>query len=129
MIAERDDIVTGGVHHFDGVKALGHADIARALAVVARINEDDLGALGLIIGLERGDVGVAGDCAVHIVGVQDHGLARHRRFFGHDFGLSIAKPVTVRLRTIAIASRTDRNLRIVFSSSIFSLRFFSVRSS
>ena len=88
MIAERDDIVTGGVHHFDGVKALGHADIARALAVVARINEDDLGALGLIIGLERGDVGVAGDRAVHIVCVQDHGLARHRRFFGHDFGLS-----------------------------------------
>ena len=88
MIAERDDIVTGGVHHFDGVKALGHADIARALAVVARINEDDLGALGLIIGLELCNVGIALDRAVHVIRMQNDGLARHRRFFGHDFGLS-----------------------------------------
>ena len=88
MIAESDDIVARDVHHFDGIEAFGVADIDFALAVVARINEDDLGALGLIIGLERGDVGIAFDRAVHIVCVQDHGLARHRRFFGHDFGLS-----------------------------------------
>ena len=88
VVAESDDVVARDVHHFDGIEAFGVADIDFALAVVARINEDDLGALGLIVGLERGDVGVAGDRAVHIVCVQDHGLARHRRFFGHDFGLS-----------------------------------------
>ena len=88
MIAESDDVVARDVHHFDGIEAFGVADIDFALTVVARINEDDLGALGLIIGLERGDVGIAFDRAVHIVCVQDHGLARHRRFFGHDFGLS-----------------------------------------
>ena len=50
MIAESDDIVARDVHHFDGIEAFGVADIDFALAVVARINEDDLGALGLIIG-------------------------------------------------------------------------------
>ena len=88
VVAEGDDIVAGGIHHRDRISALGGADIGRALAVVARINEDDLGALGLIVGLELCDVGIAFNRAVHIVCVQDHGLARHRRFFGHDFGLS-----------------------------------------
>lgn len=55
--------------------------------------------------------------------------ALHITDIGYYPRVSAAKLVTVRLRTIAIASRTDRNLRIVFSSSIFSLRFFSVRSS
>ena len=88
MVAEGNDIVAGGIHHRDRISALGDTDIGLALAVVAGIDENDLGALGLIISLERGDVGIAFDRAVHIVCVQDHGLARHRRFFGHDFGLS-----------------------------------------
>ena len=88
VVAEGDDVVTGGIHHLNGIQTLGVADIDFALAVVARIDEDDLGALGLVVGLELCDVGIACDRAVHIVCVQDHGLARHRRFFGHDFGLS-----------------------------------------
>ena len=80
MVAEGDDIVAGGVHHRDRISALGGADIGRALAEVAGVDEDDLGALGLIVGLELCDVGIALDRAVHVIRMQNDGLARHLGF-------------------------------------------------
>ena len=74
MVADGDDIVAGSVHHCDGIGTLGGADIGRALAVVAGVNEDDLGTPGLIVSLERGNAGIAGDRAVDIVRMQDNGL-------------------------------------------------------
>ena len=74
MVADGDDIVAGSVHHCDGIGALGDTDIGRALAVVAGVNEDDLGTPGLIVSLERGNAGIAGDRAVDIVRMQDNGL-------------------------------------------------------
>ena len=88
VVAEGDDIVAGGIHHRDRISALGDTDIGLALAVVAGVDENDLGALGLIVGLELCDVGIAIDRTMHIIGVQNDSLARHRGFFGHDFGLS-----------------------------------------
>ena len=88
MVAEGDDVVANGIHHRHSVRALTDADISRALAVVAGVDENDLGALGLIVGLELCDVGIALDRTVHVIRMQNDGLARHRRFFGHDFGLS-----------------------------------------
>ena len=88
MVAEGDDVVARGIHHRDRISALGGADIGRALAEVAGVDEDDLGALGLIVGLELCDVGIALDRTVHVIRMQNDSLARHRRFFGHDFGLS-----------------------------------------
>ena len=87
VVAEGNDIVAGGIHHRDRISALGDTDIGRALAEVAGVDEDDLGALGLIVGLERSDAGIAIDRTMHIIGVQNDSLARHRCFFGHDFGL------------------------------------------
>ena len=86
MVAEGDDIVAGGIHHRDRISALGDTDIGLALAVVAGIDENDLGALGLIVGLELGDVGIAIDRTMHIIGVQNDSLARHR---GFGLGLGI----------------------------------------
>ena len=87
VVAEGNDIVAGGIHHRDRISALGDTDIGLALAVVAGVDENDLGALGLIVGLELGDVGIAIDRTMHIIGVQNDSLARHRCFFSHDFGL------------------------------------------
>ena len=86
VVAEGDDIVAGGIHHRDRISALGDTDIGLALAVVAGIDENDLGALGLIVGLELGDVGIAIDRTMHIIGVQNDSLARHR-CFGLGFGI------------------------------------------
>ena len=75
MVADGGYIVAGGVHHGHGVGALVDADIDGALAVVAGIHQDDVGAPGLELGLQRSHLGVFGDVAVHVVGVQDDGVA------------------------------------------------------
>ena len=80
MVAEGDDIVARGIHHRDRISALGGADIGRALAEVAGVDEDDLGALGLIVGLELCDVGIALDRTVHVIRMQNDSLARHLGF-------------------------------------------------
>ena len=86
VVAEGNDIVAGGIHHRDRISALGDTDIGLALAVVAGVDENDLGALGLIVGLELCDVGIAIDRTMHIIGVQNDSLARHR-CFGLGFGI------------------------------------------
>ena len=75
VVAEGNDIIAHGIHHGDGVRALGGADVGRALAEVTGVDENDLSALALQLALERGDVGIALQRAVHVVRVQDHGLA------------------------------------------------------
>ena len=80
VVAEGDDVVARGIHHRDRISALGGADIGRALAVVAGVDEDDLGALGLIVGLELCDVGIALDRTVHVIRMQNDSLARHLGF-------------------------------------------------
>jgi len=88
VVAERDDVIARGVHHLDGARALGYADVGVTLAEVARVGEDDLGAALDKLRLEGGDVGVAVDLAVYVVGVQDHGLAREVcRDVGERLGL------------------------------------------
>ena len=113
VVAEGDDVVARGIHHRDRISALGGADIGRALAEVAGVDEDDLGALGLVVGLELCDV-----CrmtvlpAIVVVSAAAAGAVASVS--------SVAKLVTVRENTIASASRTDKNLRIVFFLLIFS---------
>ena len=80
VVAEGDDVVARGIHHRDRISALGGADIGRALAEVAGVDEDDLGALGLIVGLELCDVGIALDRTVHVIRMQNDSLARHLGF-------------------------------------------------
>ena len=75
MVADGGYIVAGGIHHGYGVGALVDADIDGALAVVAGIDQDDIGTPSLKLGLQRGHLGVPGDFAVHIIGVQDDGFA------------------------------------------------------
>ena len=75
VVAESDQVVAGEVHELDGGGALGHADAGGALDEVAGVDEQHFRALGLIIGLERRDLGIAVYGAVHVVGVQDDYLA------------------------------------------------------
>ena len=78
MVAQSDHIIAGGVHHGNGVGALGGAYISGALAVIAGVYQDHFGALRLILRLQRSHIGIAGNRAMDIVGMEDHGLARHR---------------------------------------------------
>ena len=75
MIAETDDIVAGGIHHFNGSRTLGKGDGGFALAEVAGIRQDDLGAGCFQLGFQRFHVGVAFDCAVNVIRVKNDGLA------------------------------------------------------
>lgn len=49
MVAERRDIIARRVHQLDRGLALRIADIGRALDVVARVHEDDVGALFCVV--------------------------------------------------------------------------------
>ena len=75
MIAETDDIVAGGIHHFNGSRTLGKGDGGFALAVVAGIRQDDLGAGCYQLVFQRSDIGIACDCAVNVIRVKNDGLA------------------------------------------------------
>ena len=75
MVAEGDEVVAGEVHELDGGGALGQADAGGALDEVAGVKEQHFRALGLIVGLERRDLGIAVYGAVHVVRVQDDYLA------------------------------------------------------
>ena len=75
MVAEGDHVIGSGVHHFDGRQALAGADIDVALAEVAGVNQQHIGpAINKQIA-QPGDVGIAQQLAVDIIGVQDDGFA------------------------------------------------------
>ena len=75
MVAERGDVVACRIHKIDSRRALRVADIGRTLNVVARIGENDVGALRLIVLLQRRDLGIQADLAMDIVRMQDDGFA------------------------------------------------------
>ena len=78
MVADGGHIVAGGVHHGHRVRALMDADVDGALTVVAGVGQDDLGALGLIVCLQGCHGRIQVDRTVHVVRVQDDGLAGER---------------------------------------------------
>ena len=78
VVADGGHVVAGGVHHGHRVGALVDADVDGALAVIAGVGQNDLGALGLIVGLQGCHGRVQVDRTVHVVRVQDDGLAVQR---------------------------------------------------
>ena len=78
VVADGGHVVAGGVHHGHRVGALVDADVDGALAVIAGVGQNDLGALGLIVGLQGCHGCVQVDRTVHVVRVQDDGLAVQR---------------------------------------------------
>ena len=74
MVAQGGHVVARQVHQLHGGGALGDADHRVALAEVARVHQQDESALGLILGLQRRHLGVPGDAAVDVVGVEDDDL-------------------------------------------------------
>ena len=78
VVADGGHVVAGGVHHGHRVGALVDADVDGALAVVAGVGQNDLGALRLIVGLQRCHGRVQVDRTMHVVRVQDDGLAIER---------------------------------------------------
>ena len=74
MVAERRDVIARRVHQLDRGLALRIADIGRALNVVARVYEDDVGALFCVVLFQCCNFCVQADRTVHVVGVQDDGL-------------------------------------------------------
>ena len=86
VVAGRGQIIARQVHQLHGRCALAGADGGVALAEIAGIHEQHIGA-HVLIGLFQGcGLGVAVDGAVHIVGVQDHHSAAEviGRFRGRD---------------------------------------------
>ena len=78
MVADGGHIVAGGIHHRHRVRALVDADVDGALTVVAGVGQDDLGALRLIVCLQGCHGRIQVDRTVHVVRVQDDGLAGER---------------------------------------------------
>ncbi len=75
MVAGGRHVVAHHVHQLDGRGALADADIGLALAEVAGVHHQDVGALGLVLCLQGGHFGISLDGAVYVVGVQDNGGA------------------------------------------------------
>ena len=86
VVADGGHVVAGGVHHGHRVGALVDADVDGALAVIAGVGQNDLGALGLIVGLQGCHGCVQVDRTVHVVRVQDDGLAVQRLCLVHREG-------------------------------------------
>ena len=101
VVADTGEVIAGEVHELDGSGALGDADGGLALDVVAGVEQQDLGAAGLVLGLHSGDLGIGVNGAVDVVGVQDYyltgeitgGLSSSFRLFfsgGRLFGGSLS---------------------------------------
>ena len=75
MVAQGDQVITCGVHHFDCGSALGSAHIGGALAEVAGIDSDHFSTMILEPGAQGGDIGIALESAVHVIGVKNDGGA------------------------------------------------------
>ena len=97
VVAQGGDVIAGEVHELDGGGALAGADLDGALAEVAGVHQQDGGALGLVLGLQGGYLGVAVDGAVDVIGVDDDdlagglggGLLGRGLFLGGSFFLSL----------------------------------------
>ena len=75
VVAQSRGVVARHVHQLDGGGALRQAHIGGALAEVAGVQDQDVGALGLVLAGQHGHLGVVLDGAVDVVGVEDdHGL-------------------------------------------------------
>ena len=75
MIAQGDHVVTRGVHHFDGAFTLACADIDGALGEVAYVRQDHRGPETLETVTETGNIGIAVQLPVNVVGMQENGLS------------------------------------------------------
>ena len=71
MIADGGCVVAGQVHQFHGGFALGDADGGIALNEVAGVQKQDLRARLLVSRLQSRSLGVSGNSAVYVVGVED----------------------------------------------------------
>ena len=85
MVAGGSHIVAHQVHQFDGGGSLGDADAGLALAEIAGVHQQHHSALGLVLGLERRQLGVALDAAVYVVGVEDDDHVLQLRLSGAVF--------------------------------------------
>lgn len=74
--AQSRSVIASQVHQLDGSGALGGADGGIALDKVACVKEQNIGPAALIILLQGRHLGVSGDAAVYVVGVQNDGAAR-----------------------------------------------------
>ena len=75
MVAHGGGVIAGGVHQFDGRLALGGADGWVALDIVAGIHQQGVGPGGGVALFCGGELGVPGDAAVYVIGVQDDDVA------------------------------------------------------
>ena len=75
MVAQADHIVAGQVHQLHGGGTLRRADGGIALDKVAGVHQQDVGAAGLVGVLQGRHLGIAGNGAVDVVGVQDDDVA------------------------------------------------------
>ena len=86
MIAQRQQVVLHGLHHFPGRLAFGKAHVNIALAEVAHIHRDHLGPQSLEPGPQAGDIRISVNLSVNIVRMQDHRLSGIiPGNVGHDF--------------------------------------------
>ena len=98
VVAGGRHIVADHVHQFDGGQALGGAHGGLALAEVTGIHQIHGSASGLVQGLQGGDLGIALNCAMGVVGVEDDDCAvRLRRYLERSSGSS--------RRTVRLLSR------------------------
>ena len=77
VVAKGRDVIPGHVHQFNSRFTLRNADRGIALAEVAGVHQQDIGTLSLIGFLQGRHLGIAGNSAVHIVGVQHYYIAVH----------------------------------------------------
>ena len=75
VVAQSCRVVARQVHQLNSGGALGGADGGIALDEVACVKEQDIGPALLIVLLQGRHLGVSGDAAVNVVGVQDDGAA------------------------------------------------------
>ena len=75
MVAQSGCVVAGQIHQFDSGFPLRGADGGITLNEVACVKEQDVSAAFLVVLLLGGDLGVSGDAAVDVVGVQNDNAA------------------------------------------------------
>ena len=82
MVAQRGHVIAHQVHQLHGGGALADADGGVALDVVARVHQQDVSALLLVALLQSRHLGVPGNAAVHVVGVEDDDSTLQLRLSG-----------------------------------------------
>ena len=67
VVAEADHVIAGQVHQLHSIRALAQGDGRVALAEIARVGQNDVGAGLFKLCLERGHIGISQNLAVHVV--------------------------------------------------------------